>query len=279
MFLSPGALGAVVSRSTVAVEKGGKRRRLNPPLSNFFSLPAPLLSPPISTTRQLFRSPPPPTTPYCLPVLPDPPRFDAMESDLSPDDAAKCTSGVLHLSSKRSMQHRHYWVINKRILPSVTKKFRFHKVTNPGGFDFISFTPYASEDTYKQLHTYDAPLESACLYAKLGAEGQEEQPAVKWNGNSVSSSGIMVSAFCLPALLSFHIDMSLALSLSLSYREKETQTKGFILATHPIVVCSVYFFGAFICDQLFFYGFVWSIDCSPRCGCCSCYWRDRGYSC
>jgi hypothetical protein len=112
MYLSPVALGAVIQRSTV--QKGGKRRRLNSPTA-------------------------PSTPPYLrLPNLPNPPKFDAMESDLSPDDAAKCITGVLHLSSKRSMQHYHYWVMDKSILQKVTDRFRFHKVTNSGGFDFLT---------------------------------------------------------------------------------------------------------------------------------------------
>ena len=200
MYLSPVALGAVVQRSTV--EKGGKRRQLKnsltPPRSNFFSLPVPLL-PPIPTTTTGFRFQTPPKTPCRLPDLPNPPKFDAMESDLSPDDAAKCTTGVLHLSSKRSMQHYHYWVMDKSILQKVTDRFRFHKVTNSGGFDFISFTPYASEDTYEQLHAHDAPLQPQSFYAKQKTLRQEEPPAVnvKSNGNSVS--GIMVST----ALISY----------------------------------------------------------------------------
>ena len=192
MYLSPVALGAVVQRSTV--EKGGKRRRLNsptpPPPRNIFSLPTTPLRSPIPTERDLNRTPAPSTPPYLrLPDLPNPPKFDAMESDLPPDDASKCTTGVLHLSSKRSMQHYHYWVMDKSILPRLFEKFV--------GFDFISFTPYASEDTYEQLHAHDAPLQPQRVYAKQKMLRQEELPAVKSNGNSVS--GIMVST----ALISY----------------------------------------------------------------------------
>ena len=245
MYLSPVAFGAVVKGSTVA--EGGKRRRLNsptpPPPSNIFSLPTTPLRSPIPKERNLNRTPAPSTPPNLrLPDLPNPPQFYAMESDLSPDDAAKCTTGVLHLSSKRSMQHYHYWVMDRSIFPKVAERFRFHRVTNSGGFDFISFTPYASEDTYNQLHAHDAPLQPQCFYAKQKTLRQEEPPAVnvKSNGNSVRS-GIMISVFCIPLLapsltlsLSLPLSPSHSLTLSLSPTGKEErQTKeGFILATH-----------------------------------------------
>ena len=182
MYLSPVALGAVVQRSTV--EKGGKRRRLNtPPRGNFFSLPTPLL-PPIPTTTTGFRFQAPPKSPCRLPDLPNPPQFYAMESDLSPDDAAKCTTGVLHLSSKRSMQHYHYWVMDKSILPEINEHFRIRKFPYSGGFEFISFIPYQSEDHYNQHHSHYAPL-------------QRERFNI---GDSVS--GIMVSVLSLTLSLS-----------------------------------------------------------------------------
>jgi hypothetical protein len=197
MYLSPVAFGAVVKRSTVA--EGGKRRRLNsltPPPSNIFSRPT-LRSPiPTTTTGQQFRFQTPPKTPFRLPDLPNPPQFYAMESDLSPDDAAKCTTGVLHLSSKRSMQHYHYWVMDKSILPEINEHFRIRKFPNSGGFDFISFIPYQSEDHYNQHHSHYAPL-------------QHERFNI---GDSVS--GIMVSVLSLTLSLSHTHTHSLSHSLS-----------------------------------------------------------------
>ena len=201
MYLSPVAFGAVVQRSTVA--EGGKRRRLNsptpPPPSNIFSLPTTPLRSPIPKERNLNRTPAPSTPPNLrLPDLPNPPQFYAMESDLSPDDAAKCTTGVLHLSSKRSMQHYHYWVMDKSILPEINEHFRIRKFPNSGGFDFISFIPYQSEDHYNQHHSHYAPL-------------QRERFNI---GDSVS--GIMVSVLSLTLSLSLTHTHTHTLSLSLS---------------------------------------------------------------
>ena len=211
MYLSPVALGAVVQRSTV--EKGGKRRRLNsptpPPPRNIFSLPTTPLRSPIPTERDLNRTPAPSTPPNLrLPDLPNPPQFYAMESDLSPDDAAKCTTGVLHLSSKRSMQHYHYWVMDKSILPEINEHFRIRKFPNSGGFDFISFIPYQSEDHYNQHHSHYAPL-------------QHERFNI---GDSVS--GIMVS------VLSLTLSLSLTHTLSLSFSIDFIRVRLFCESNH-----------------------------------------------
>jgi hypothetical protein len=87
-----------------------------------------------------------------------------MASDLSPDAATKCKTGVVHLSSKTSkVHHLHFWVANKVILPRVIKSFGL----NSGrGFDFISFTPYASKAHYYQHHWHYAPLEPDTLVPK-----------------------------------------------------------------------------------------------------------------